>query len=120
MKNTNEDIEQALLSNTSLDELIKKKIETEFVEEMTKKSIKKELKRITDIAKVAPEFIFSNKSVFELFNRKTGAQTLINGVQAEAMLGLQNNIREKMAKGEISAFATNDAYVKFKYIEIYE
>ena len=33
MKNTNEDIEQALLSNTSLDELIKKKIETEFVEE---------------------------------------------------------------------------------------
>jgi len=29
------------------------------------------------------------------------------------LIGLQNNIREKMLKGELNAFTTDDAYIKF-------
>lgn len=34
------------------------------------------------------------------------------------MLGIQNSIREKIYKGELSAFTTEDAYVKFEKIDV--
>lgn len=112
MKNT--DAEEMLLNNASLDELIKMKIEREFRQELDKANEKHEEKIITDITKVPKEVIFSSKSVFRLFNRNSKNETFINGVQAEALLGIQHNVREKIFKGELSAFTTDDAYVKFE------
>ena len=61
--------------------------------------------------------IFSKYATFRYFNRNTGCETFINGIQAEALIGLQNNIREKMLKGELSAFTFDDAYIKFEKAE---
>ena len=52
--------------------------------------------------------------MYRYFNRKTKCETFVNGVQADALIGIQNNIREKMLKGELNAFTTENAYVKFE------
>lgn len=118
MKEKEEDIEQILLTNASLDDLIKMKIEKEFKTALNNANKKHKRKTITDISKVPQNLIFSKYSVFRVFNRKNKSETFVNGVQAEAMLGIQNSIREKMLKGEIGAFTTDDAYVKFEKIDV--
>lgn len=118
MKEKEEDIEQILLSNASLDELIKMKIEKEFKSELDKANKKPQIKTVTDISKVPQNKIFSKDAVYRLFNRNTKSETFINGIQAEAMLGIQNSIREKIYKGELSAFTTENAYVKFEKINV--
>lgn len=118
MKDKEEDIEQILLSNASLDELIKMKIEKEFKSELEKSKLKPQKKTITDISKVPRNKIFSKEAVYRLFNRNTKAETFINGIQAEALLGIQNSVREKIIKGELSAFTTEDAYVKFEKTDV--
>ena len=117
MKNNDKDTEQMLLNNTSLDDLIRKKIEQEFKNDIKSSKKQKEIIKVTDIAKVPKHLIFSAKSVFKVFNRRTGVETYINGIQAEAFLGVQNNIREKMAEGQISAFASKNTYIKFEYVK---
>lgn len=116
MKEKEEDIEQMLLNNASLDDLIKAKMEKEFKEAIEKS--KQEVKSIiiTDISKVPEHLIFSKQSVFKIFNKTTKTETVINGLQAEALLGLQNSAREQILKGKLSAFATDDAYVKFEKV----
>lgn len=115
-KDTNE-IEQRLLSQASLDELIKIKMEEELKAELEKAKEKPKKKIITDISKVPVELIFSKEAVYKLFNRENKTETFINGIQAESMLGLQNNIREKIKSGQMDAFSTDKAYVKFEKIE---
>ena len=119
-KDNNNDIEEMLLSNTSLDELIKKKIEREFVTELEQAKRPKEKKHITDITKAPKNLIYSRQSVFKVFNRINKSETYINGVQAEALTGTQNSIHDKLQNGEISTFVTKDAYIKFEYVEFYE
>lgn len=118
MKEKEEDIEQILLTNASLDDLIKMKIENEFKSELENANKKPQKKTITDISKVPREMIFSKLAVYKLFNRKNKSETFINGIQAEALLGIQNSIREKIYKGELSSFTTDDAYVKFEKIDV--
>ena len=36
---------------------------------------------------------------------------------AEGLIGIQNNVREKVLRGELSAFTTDDVYVKFEKAE---
>lgn len=118
-KDKNDDIEEMLLSNSSLDDLIRMKIEAEFSEEMKRAkelNAKKEKKVFTKISDVPKEYIFSKKSVFKFYNRNTKLETYINGLQAEALLGLQTNIRNKILNGEMSTFSTDDAYVKFENV----
>ncbi len=110
------DMEQVLLSNTSLDELIKMKIEEEFKPSAKNQSIKPEKKVINDVKNVPKEFIFSKKSVFKVYNRKNKSETVINGVQADALIGIQTGIREKFLDGSLSAFSTEDAFVKFEKV----
>lgn len=111
MKNNN--AEEMLLNNASLEDLIKMKIEKEFMAEL-EKSKKKTLKKVyKNISGVPQDIIFSKKAVYRYFNRNTKCETFIDGVQAEALIGIQNNVREKMLKGELSAFTTDEAYVKF-------
>lgn len=114
----NKEFEEMILTGTSLDDLIKMKIEQEFMANMKKSDKKIKQKTITDIKKVPTDKIFSKDAVYKIFNRNTKCETYINGVQAEALIGVQNHIREKILKAELSAFTTDDAYVKFDRIKI--
>lgn len=106
------DIEQVLLNNASLDELIKMKIDEEF-KPATKKS-KVKAKVTTDLSKVPRNRIFTKDTIFRVYNRKNHTQSCVDGLQAEAMLGVQNEIREKILSGTLTAFSTDDTYVKFE------
>lgn len=117
MKNNQNELEQRLLSQASLDELIKMKMEEELkakYEEVEKEKIKK---TITEISKVPSNLIFSKYAVYKLFNRVNRTETYINGLQAEAMLGLQSNVREKIKSGQMDVFSTPNAYIRFEKVE---
>ena len=119
MKNKDEDIEEMLLSQASLDDLIKMKIEAEFKDEMQRAKeleAQRQLRVYTKISEAPKEYIFSKYAVYKFYNRRTKLETYINGLQAEALLGLQNNIRNKILNGEMSTFSTDDAYIKFEKV----
>lgn len=118
MKKQINDYEQRLLSHASLDELIKMKMEQELQAELDKLKDTPKKQVITDIAKVPKELIFSKQAVFKIFNRINKTETYLNGLQAEAMLGVQNAVREKIRSGQLDVFSTDNAYVKFDQIEI--
>lgn len=118
MKKNMNDYEQRLLSHASLDELIKMKMEKELQDELDKINEKPKKQVITDISKVPTELIFSKQAVFKIFNRINKTETYLNGMQAEAMLGVQNAVREKIRSGQLDVFSTDTAYVKFEKIEI--
>lgn len=80
MKEKDANIEEMLLSNASLDDLIRMKIEAEFNEEMKKPKslILKKLKRLTQTLKMCQENIFSSKAaVYKYYNRHTKCETLL-------------------------------------------
>ncbi len=108
--------EDMLLNNTTLDELIKMKIEDEFKSRPVKQ--KSAPKIVTEIQQVPKKLIFSKKSTFRVYNRTNKSETFINGIQADAMLGMQNSIREKILNGTLSVFSTDETYVKFEKAEI--
>lgn len=117
MKQKANEQEQRLLNQTSLDDLIKMKMEEELKAEFAKANEIPKKQIITDISKVPMGLIFSKQSVYRIFNRISKTETYINGLQAESMLGLQNSIREKVRTGQMDAFSTGDAYVKFEKVE---
>mgnify|MGYP001805961041 CR=1 FL=1 len=117
MKKDENELEQRLLSQSSLDDLIKMKMEEELKAEFKKSKEKPQKETITDISKVPTNLVFSKQAVYKMFNRKNKTETYLNGLQAEAMLGLQTAIREKIKSGKMDAFSTEDAYVKFEKIE---
>lgn len=106
------DIEQVLLSNASLDELIKMKIDEEFKPKQEKNKYKSKV--ITEIKDVPVNKIFSKNTIFRVYNRRNLTQSCINGIQAEALLGVQNDIRDKILSGTLTSFSTEDSYVKFE------
>lgn len=116
-KKNEQDAEQRLLNSASLDELIKQKMEEELQAEFEKSKQKPEKEILTDISKVPTDLIFSKNAVYKVFNRLNKTETYINGMQAESMIGLQSSIREKIKNGQMDAFATDGAYVKFEQVE---
>lgn len=118
MKKEADEIEQRLLSNASLDELIKMKMEQELQAELEKSKEKPQKETITDISKVSVDLVFSKKAVYKVFNRVNKTESYVNGMQAEAMLGLQSGVREKIKLGQTDAFSTEDSYVKFEKVEL--
>lgn len=110
----NNEAEERLLNNASIEDLIKMKIEKEFMEDLKKSKQKVLPKTYTDIKDVPQDKILSKCSVFRVFNRNTKCETFVNGIQADALIGIQNNVREKMLKGQLDAFTTESAYVKFE------
>lgn len=113
---TMKDMENVLLNNASLDELIKMKIEEEFKSKSQKPKTSNKI--ISDLKDVPPEQIFTKNSVFKLFNRTSKTETYINGLQADALIGAQNGIREKFLDKTLTAFSTDDAYVQFIKAEV--
>ena len=71
-----------------------------------------------NISKVPSYLIFSKFAIYKMFNRFSKTETYLNGIQAEALLGLQNSVREKILAGHADAFSTEDAYVKFDSVEV--
>ena len=116
-KKDEQESEKRLLGQASLDDLIKMKMEEEINAEFEKLQHKPEKKLITEIAKVPSDLIFSKNAIYRLFHRVQKTQTFINGVQAEALLGLQTSLRNKIKSGQVDAFSTENAYVKFEKIE---
>lgn len=115
MTNKNSNIEEILLSGSSLDELIRMKIEAEYKAEISKTKSKTPEKRIvTEIKEVPKELIFSKNAIYRVFNRQTKQETYINGIQAEALIGLQNNVRTNFLNRETNAFSTDEFYIKFE------
>lgn len=118
MKQDSNDAEQRLLSSKTLDELIKLKMEEELNAELEMANHKPEMKVVFKISEVPRDLIFSRRAIYRVFNRVNKIETFVNGVQAEAMLGLQMSISTKMLEGKMDAFSTDSAYVKFEKIEI--
>lgn len=118
MKKTTDITEEILIKNKSLDELIKIKMQEELKNAFNKRLGIKSKKRIENIKDVPAGKIFSKQAVFKVFNKSTQLETLINGLQAEAMLGMQNDIRNQLLKCEIDVFSTETLFVKFEYIEV--
>ncbi len=120
MKNTdleNKNTEELLLSNKSLDELIRVKIQQEInLLEQNKISTEKTI--IYDIKKVPKNLIFSKISYFKVFNKQNKTESFINGIQADGLLGLQDSIRQKILEGECDVFANDDIFVRFDRTEI--
>lgn len=108
------DMEQMLLNNASLDELIRMKIEEEFKTELKTKKQKPEVVTLTDLKEVPREKIFTKDSTFRVYNRNNKTETFIDGVQADAMIGLKNAIREQFLNKTLTAFSTDDTFVKFE------
>lgn len=117
-KQDKNNVEERLLSQKSLDELIKIKMEEELKAQMKKAKQKPQKHVITDISKVPRHLIFSKLSVYKMFNKVNKTETYLNGIQAEGLIGVQNSTREKMKNGEIDTFSTENAYVKFEKIEL--
>lgn len=118
MKNKKQLVEDALLSGKSIDELIKIKMQNEIKQAFKKVSTKFVKKKVCNIKEIPQKYIFSKKSVFKKYNKTNNTVSFINGMQAESMLGLDNISREKMLRGEIDVFSTENAFVKFEYAEI--
>ncbi len=109
----NEDIEQVLLSGSSIDELIKKKIDSQIADEMKLARNKPAASKTMDIKEVSPQDIFTKTTTFLVFNRQNKQESYINGIQAESLTGMQPQLREKLLKKESDSFLTENYYVKF-------
>ncbi|MBR2526633.1 hypothetical protein IKE67_09235 [bacterium] len=118
MKNNKKMIEDALLSGKSLDEIIKLKLREEMQSAFKKVGVKFEKRRIYDIKSVPQHELFGKKSVFKKYNKTNNTISYINGIQAESMLGMDNISRDKLIKGEIDLFSTDNAFIKFEYADI--
>ncbi|MGN1125472.1 MAG: hypothetical protein ACI4SM_04730 [Candidatus Gastranaerophilaceae bacterium] len=117
MNKKKEIIENALLSGKSIDELIKIKMKEEMTAVFEKIAQTKEKIRIFDIKDCEKNQIFSKNSIFKKFNKNNNTISYINGIQAEALLGLDDISRNKILNGEIDVFSTENAFVKFEYFE---
>jgi len=117
-KHNDNNTEELLLSNKSLDDLIRLKIQQEIDLIEQNKNHSSEKKVVKNIAGVPRELIFSKKSYFKVFNKINKTESYINGIQADGLLGLQNLVREKMLQGKCDVFSCENAFVKFDRAEL--
>ncbi|MBP3923930.1 hypothetical protein J6E39_01645 [bacterium] len=117
-KFNNKSAEELLLSNKSLDDLIRIKIQQEIdsIEKNQKNTQEKTI--IRNIANVPQNLIFSKKSYFKVFNKANKTESYINGIQADGLLGLQNLVREKFLQGKCDVFSCENGFVKFDRTEL--
>ena len=118
MKKSEKITEEILLKNKSIDELIRIKLQEELKNAFNMRVGKQSKTIIRDIKKVPADKIFTKKAVFKVFNRETHVETMVNGLQAEALIGMQNDVREKFKNKETDIFSTDTLFVKFDSIEI--
>ena len=115
---TNKDKEEMLLTGMSLDELISMKMEEDYKNLMRDIEKPPKIYQEKDITKLPQDVVFSKNSVFKTFNKITKTESFITGLQAEGMLGLQNDTRKALCDGKIKSFISGDNYVEFMWAEI--
>ena len=71
-------------SSLSFDELMTQKFAQEAKTEIEEQKNKKDNELIEDFKLLPKKYIFSNKSVYKLFNRINKTQSFINGLQFES------------------------------------
>ena len=112
----NKDIEKILLNDAKYEALVKSKIEKEFIKEINKSQTKN--KEITDIKKVPKDRLFTKYATYMVMNKNSKTKSYINGVQAEGFLGAQSTAREKLLKGEVDSFVSDNNYIKFVKVKV--
>lgn len=117
MKKQNDMAEELLMKNKSLDELIKLKMQEELKNAFKKRVSIVEKRKVTLISEVPEEKLFSRKAFYKVFNKNTQVETMVNGLQAEGLIGMQDDVREKIVKRETDIFSTDNLFVKFEYYE---
>lgn len=116
MKQQKDLTEEILMENKSIDELIKLKMQEELKNAFNNRVGNNRKVLITNIKDVPVDKIFTKKSIFKVFNKETQVETMINGLQAEALIGMQNDVREKFKRKETDIFSTDILFVKFESI----
>lgn len=111
----NSDVEKMLLTGKSIDELIQMKIQQDYKELQERAKNVPKIRKVTNLAEVPKNLIFSKSSVYKVFNKINQTESLINGIQAEAMLGMQETVKSAILAGKINAFIAGDSYVEFMY-----
>ncbi len=105
-------------SSMSFDELMMQKFAQEANQELEEQKNKKDNDIIVDFEKLPPEFIFSIKSVYKLFNRQNKTESLINGVQFESYVANNPTLKKKLLDKKIDCFANEQYYIKFYNAQI--
>lgn len=111
----NSDVEKMLLTGKSIDELIQMKIQQDYKELQERAKNVPKIRKVTNISELSKNLIFSKSSVYKVFNKINQTESLINGIQAEAMLGMQETVKSAILAGKINAFIAGDSYVEFMY-----
>lgn len=109
----NKEIEEILLNGSSYDEMVKSKVEREFLTEL---ELNKQIQTpniVTDIKKVPANKLFSKDAIYEVLNKDSKTKSYVNGIQAEGYLGAKCSERAKLFAGETDAFVSGNCYVKF-------
>ncbi len=114
----NKEIENILLNGSAYDEMVKNKVEQDFVKELENHKKQQNKKYITDIKKAPKNKLFTKDAVFEVLNKDSKTKSYVNGIQAEGYLGTQNSDRAKLLSGESDAFVCGNCYVKFVKVKV--
>lgn len=118
MKKQNEIAEEVLMKNKSIDELIALKMQEELKNAFKKRVGIADRTKVFEITKVPAEKLFSKKAYYKVFNKETQVQTMVNGLQAEGLIGMQDDTRKKLLQHETDIFSTDNLFVKFEYFEV--
>ena len=96
------------------DLLIEKNLKEKIKEEMKAakerpENEKKELK----FENMTEKELFSQRALWKVFNRRNYTNSIINGFQAEAFLGGNDNLRAEILNHKTDCFLANHLYIEF-------
>lgn len=104
------EIEKILMNDKKYEDFIHSKTEQEFKNILNKKQEKKD---ITDIKLVPKSLLFSKHTTYSVINKESKTFSFISGIQAEAFLGSDETLREKLLNAQIDYFVCGNNYIKF-------
>ena len=100
-----------------------KKFDDLLVEKNLKEKMQKEIneaKNHTTEEKAELKFndltekeLFSSRAMWKVFNRRNYTNSIINGIQAEAFIGNNDNLREEILNHNTDCFLAKHLYIEF-------
>lgn len=113
-----DETESLLIGANSLNKAIKADIEAQIALEKGDSTAPRKTSTVKKLSKLDKTDIFSSRSVWKVFNRKTKQESDINGLQAESYVGMNVSLRERILSGELDSFLTGEYFVKFDHAEV--
>lgn len=96
------------------DLLIEKNLKDKIKQEMqAAKSLAEKEKTELKFENLSEKELFSNRTLWKVFNRRNYTNSIINGFQAEAFLGGNDNLREEIVSHKTDCFLANHLYIEF-------